>query len=129
MSERAGLHIRTSDGLYAVCRLAADAPWPAWLPAGGLCSATRTAEELSVVCLQHAVPEEVRSERDWRLLSLEGPFAFEQTGILLQVLRPLSDAGIGIFALSTFDTDHVLVKQPHLGAALQALAGAGLAID
>jgi len=119
------LSLRLVQGDYAIARLAADAAFPGWLPAHGLCSITRSSDELSVVCLQEAVPAEVRSDGGWRMLSLLGPFAFDMTGILLQVLAPLAAADIGIFALSTFDTDHVLVKAVHLDAAIAALRAHG----
>lgn len=113
------------EGDYAIARLAPEAPLPAWLPQKGFCSVTRSADELSVVCLQRAVPAAVRSDGDWRMFSLAGPFPFDMTGILLKVLAPLAAADIGIFALSTFDTDHVLVKAAHLDAAIAALRADG----
>jgi hypothetical protein len=119
------LTLHVIEGEYAIARLAADAPFPAWLPAQGFCSVTRSADELSVVCLQQAVPADVRSEGGWRMFSLVGPFPFDMTGILLAVLAPLAAAEIGIFALSTFDTDHVLVQAAQLEAAIAALRADG----
>ena len=83
---------------------------------------------MSVTCLASQVPGDVHCERDWRCLMLQGPFPFEMTGILLQVLEPLAAAGIGIFAVSTFDTDYVLVKQYAFEAATRALVESGLRI-
>lgn len=81
---------------------------------------------MSITSLASRVPDEVHCERDWRCLMLQGPFPFELTGILLQVLKPLAAAGIGIFAISTFDTDYVLVKEHSLEAAKRALVKSGL---
>jgi uncharacterized protein len=67
----------------------------------------------------------VRLERDWACLKLQGPFEFSLTGILLSVLEPLAQVNVGIFALSTFNTDYVLVKSEHLEKAILALEGAG----
>lgn len=119
------LTLHVIEGDYAIARLAPDAPFPSWLPAHGFCSITRSADELSLVCLQHAVPADVHSDGGWRMFSLVGPFPFDMTGILLKVLAPLATAEIGIFALSTFDTDHVLVKAAHLEAAIAALRADG----
>ena len=58
-------------------------------------------------------------------LKLEGPFPFSMTGVLASFIQPLADAGIPIFAISTFDTDYVLVKRDTLRASLQVLANAG----
>lgn len=110
---------------YAVSQLPADAPLPTWATAGEFWSLSRTPQEWSAVCLAAQVPAGVRSERGWAAFALQGPFDFGLTGVLASVLNPLRDAGIGIFALSTFDTDYVLVKQADLAGATRALEEAG----
>ncbi len=112
-------------GSYAVLRLAPDAEVPPGVLVPPFHSVTRTPAELSVVCPDEAVPEGAKAERGWAILALEGPFPFELTGILASILVPLAKAGVGIFALSTFDTDYVLVKGDRLHDALAALAAAG----
>lgn len=119
------LTLSVLQGEYAVCRLPEDAAPPAWALAGELWSLTRAVGELSVVCAAAQVPAEVRAEKGWAALRLHGPFEFTLTGILAAVLNPLRDAGVGIFALSTFDTDYVLVAQAQLPGALAALRAAG----
>ncbi|WP_425146007.1 ACT domain-containing protein [Deinococcus sp.] len=105
------------------------AQWPAAaeLPAlkGEFFSLTRTPGELSLVCETRFLAPEVRHEAGWRAFRLHGPFEFTLTGLLVSVLEPLRAAGIGIFALSTYDTDYVLVKESHLTTAIAALRGAG----
>ena len=111
---------------WAVARLAADAPVPAWAAAPApFASVTRTSAELSIVAPAAAVPAGVRAEGGWTVLRLQGPFAFDQTGILASFAAPLAEAGIGIFALSTFDTDYVLVRTAQRPGALAALRAAG----
>lgn len=99
---------------------------PDWFPGHGLRHATWATDELSLLCEEADVPaDEPHAERGWRAFKLQGPFDFALTGILLSVLQPLAAAGIGIFAISTFDTDYVLVKAAQLDAALAALRGHG----
>lgn len=115
-------------GHFAVCRLAADAPVPPPPAAGGglLYSVTRTTAELSIVCAEDAVPAGALVEGGWRMLSLAGPFDLNtEVGVLVRILQPLADAGVGIFALSTYDTDHVLVHDAQLAQAVAALRAAG----
>jgi hypothetical protein len=110
----------------AVCRLGASEVIPAWVSGVGFTSVTRTTEELSIVCEEPLVPaDQGRVEREWRALKLEGPIPFDQTGVLSSLLSPLAEAGIGIFAISTFDTDYVLVKSAKLERAIEALRAAG----
>jgi hypothetical protein len=71
----------------------------------------------------------VRCERDWRLLRVAGTQAFTLTGVLNSVLEPLAKADISIFAISTFDTDYLMVKSVQLEAATKALRAAGHKIE
>jgi len=110
----------------AICRLPPDAAIPDWaFNSGSFLTISRTAEELSITTLQSAVPPTVASERDYRALRVRGTLPPNLVGILLSMAEPLARAGLGIFAISTFDTDYVLVKARDLPAALEALRAAG----
>ncbi len=107
--------------LLAVCRLPAAEPVPEWAWSGALCSVTRTADELSVVCSWGAAPEGVKREGPWRAFQVDGPLDFALCGVLHGILTPLKDAGIPVFVLSTYDTDYVLVSDGRSIDALSAL--------
>jgi uncharacterized protein len=112
------LGIDVAPGEYAVTRLDADAALPSGLFAGeGLVSVTRTAAEVSVVTLAARAPEEGRTEAGWRLLTVRGPLEFTLTGIMAALAGALAQAGVPLFALSTFDTDHLLVRDADLARA------------
>lgn len=110
---------------YAVSQLSPTAPIPEWADGEGFVSVGRTTEELSVVCLEARVPPDVKTDGGWRCFKFRGPFAFDQTGVLSSVLNPLAEANVGIFAVSTFNTDYLLVKKEKLETTLQALKAAG----
>ena len=112
-------------GHYAILRLAPDAPVPDWATKGDFNSITRTADELSIVCRQDAVPEGVRCERGWRCLRVAGTLDFSLVGVLASLLVPLAKAGVSVFAVSTFDTDYLLVKEADLERTVAALQAAG----
>ena len=78
-----------------------------------------------MVCPEGSVPEDVRCEGGWRVLKLEGPFGFSEVGVLVSVAGPLAGAGVSVFAVSTYDTDYVLVKEEQLRPAVAALRGRG----
>ncbi|MEV7554853.1 ACT domain-containing protein [Amycolatopsis sp. NPDC089917] len=122
------LAIDVRPGEYAVARLAPDAPVPANLLDPGepvLISVTRTPEELSVICPAGLAPAGAAVEDGWRLLSVRGPLAFTLTGIIAALSSELAAAGVALFSLSTFDTDHVLVRASELERAVKALRESG----
>ena len=119
------LKFRWIPGQFAVCRLSADAPIPTWATSGPFTSITRTADELSIVCSLENTPQEHRPEVPWICLKLEGPFDFQQVGILASFIAPLAERGVPIFAISTYDTDYVLVREDIADIALDALREAG----
>lgn len=115
---------------YVIARLPADAPVPAGvLEAKGFVSVSRTADELSIVCPQAVAPQAPKLDGGWRTLKLHGPFAFDEVGILAALLAPLAEARIGIFAVSTFDTDYLLVKATELSRVLATLRAAGHVLE
>ena len=110
----------------AICRLAPDTPIPPWATAPGpFLTISRTPEELSITLAQQAVPAGIRCERDYRAIRVRDTLPPNLIGILLSIAKPLAEAGLAIFAISTFDTDYVLVKLQDVPAALNALRAAG----
>lgn len=124
MNSTRQMGLRLLSGSFAVARLAPDADEPSWI-AGEVTCVARTPTELSVLCADDVVPESVRSTGPWRCLEVEGPLDFAEIGILSALTAALADAGVSVFAFSTFDTDYLLVRSERLGAALEALERAG----
>jgi len=112
-------------GAFAICRLEPDASLPAWAAGGPLWSVTRTATELSVVCGLANVPADVRGDGPWRALMVRGPLDLTLTGVLASLAAPLASAGIGLLAVSTYDTDYLLVREADLDRAVRTLQQAG----
>jgi len=112
-------------GDYAVFQLPKEARIPDWADGEGFTSIARTADEHSVVCLAERVPPQIRQAGPWALFKFEGPFDFGETGIAAAVLAPLAEAKIGVFLVSPFDTDYLLVKRADRQATIAALQAAG----
>lgn len=124
--DRPALTLEAMPDLLAVCRLAPGADLPDWaLRPGAFLTLSRTPDELSITGPQEAVPDGVPCERDYRGLRVRGPLPHHLVGILLSIAGPLADAGISIFAVSTYDTDYVLVKAGRFDAAVRTLEKAG----
>jgi hypothetical protein len=114
---------------FAVCRLDAETVVPHWAWMGEIACVTRTRDELSIVCRADLVPDDVRREGGWRCLKVKGPLDFALTGVFARIAQPLADAGISLFAVMTYDTDYVMVKQDRLREAAAALMAAGHAVE
>ncbi|MCJ9674683.1 MULTISPECIES: ACT domain-containing protein [unclassified Neorhizobium] len=115
--------LRELAGSYAIARLEAADRIPAWADGDGFVSINRTDDELSIACREERVPSGIKQDGGWTCYKLQGPFAFGETGIVLSVIQPLSENGIGIFVVSTFDGDHLLIKttdRPKVRELLQA---------
>src|ERR1700734_826939 len=119
------LKFRRLPARYAIVRLDPRAPIPDWSTKGEFTSATRTTDELSIVCPAEDIPEKGTPALRWRCLKLDAPFPFSQPGVLLSFTEPLSKNGIPVFAISTYDTDYILIPEEHSSRAADLLREAG----
>ena len=119
------LDLDLMPGAYAICRWSADATLPDWAYQGGFVSVTRTPAELSAVCAFDAVPPGTVCDGPWRMLAVRGPLDFALTGVMASLATPLADAAVSLFAISTYDTDYLLVRADNLDRAIEALKAAG----
>ena len=108
----------------AICRLAPDADVPTWAT-GDFVSITRTTEELSIVCPQGGVPDDVTAERDYRCLRIAGTLDFTMVGVISGIARVLAENEVTLLVVSTYDTDWFLFRQASLDRAVGALRAAG----
>jgi len=113
----------------AVCRLNPGDGLPGWLFELPFWSVTRTAEELSVILPEENVCLDWKNEKGWRGLVVLGPLDFSLVGILAALASSLASAGIPIFALSTFDTDYLLVKEQDLFRSVEVLTASGYKVS
>jgi hypothetical protein len=115
----------------AVCRQAADEAVPAWVFALPFYSITRTEDELSLILPETALPEDFSgcADRAWRAFKVLGPLDFSLVGVLSGLSTAVANAGVPLFALSTFDTDYLLVQGENLARARAALVGSGYVVE
>lgn len=119
------LNLRALPGRYAVARLDAQADCPAWINGPGFTSVIRADDELTLVCLEDRIPDDVEAEKGWICLRTVGPFPFEAAGIVHSLITPLSTNGIGVFVVCTFDGEHLLIPARDAEKARNLLAMAG----
>lgn len=111
------LTLSVEKGSFAIVKLKPDAAIPKWATKGNFWSVTRTRDELSIVC--------TKARGGWSCLRVHGPLDFALTGILASLAIPLARAGVSIFALSTFDTDYILVRETQRAKTVRVLRRAG----
>lgn len=107
---------------FGICKLDTQATVPLWALKASFFSITRTNDELSIVVTEQVIPADVQAEKGWRALKVEGVLDFSLTGILYSIAKPLAEAQISIFAISTFNTDYILIKEQNLERAKKALS-------
>jgi len=112
-------------GAYVICRWPPGASLPDWVHEGIFVSVTRTPTEVSTVCAADAVPAGTVCEGPWRVFAVRGPLDFALTGIMASLALPLAAAAISVFAVSTYDTDYILVRAADVEGAVAALKKAG----
>jgi hypothetical protein len=120
--------LRVLPEAMSITRLEPDAVTPTWVGQAGFSCMFRTDDSLTIVCAQAFVPGGVPSDRDWRCLKVEGPLDLSLTGILASLTAPLAQAGVPVFALSSYETDFILVKEERLSVARRALEKAGYVV-
>jgi hypothetical protein len=109
----------------AICRLDPEEESPPWASSAVLSSVTRTQTETTVVCQEEDVPAGITCNKSWRCLRIGGVLDFSETGILSSLTALLADDGIPLFALSTYSTDLILIKEKDLFRAVLALTRSG----
>ena len=114
---------------FAICRLSPSATLPEWAASASFLSIARTPDELSIVCDETNVPADVRSERGWRCVRVEGPIPFDVVGLAARLTTPLAGSSIPVFFVSTFDTDYLLVKEERLEEALAGWRATGFTTE
>ena len=119
------LTLRILPNRLAVCRLDGDAPLPDWIDQSDFYSITRTEAELTIVCDEALVVLGTKSETGWRCLEVEGPLDFSDIGIIFSLTQPLTESGVSVFLISTFDTDYLMVKEKDFAKTINVLNAAG----
>ncbi len=119
------IRLKHVPGRYGVARLPPNAPIPEWFAGDGFAALVRADDETTVICAFERLPDGIDLDGPWHCLRSIGPFAFDTTGIVQSMVNPLSDAGIGIFVLCTFDGEHLLVRESDVRKAVAALTEAG----
>lgn len=122
------LTMKLFDEKYGVCRLDSNADIPIWSTSCEFFSITKTDDELSVVCEETKIPDNIIAERNWRIIKILGPLDFSLVGILSKISKALADNNISIFAISTYDTDYILVKNNDIDNAIKVLKRANYSI-
>ena len=121
-----GITLRLLKERFAVCRIRKTEQADLTVPFTFL---SVTEEEVSLVCPEDSAPVETLAREDgWRCLKIEGILDFSMIGVIAGISQTLAQAGISLFAISTYNTDYVLIREAMLEKAINALSGDGYAL-
>ena len=113
---------------FGICRFGPNVSIPDWALTSHFYSITQTQEEVSIVCHEGVIPQEILYEKGWRGLKVQGPIDFSETGILSALAQPLARENVSIFALSTYDTDYLFVREKDLSKTIETLSQEGFLV-
>jgi hypothetical protein len=122
------MKLKILDSTFSVVKFPPAETIPLWALNSNVFSITRTDEELSIVCPSECLPinEQIKDvENDWKCIKVEGVLDFSLTGILSSLANTLAENKISIFAISTFNTDYLLVKSHSIEKARVLLENEG----
>jgi hypothetical protein len=119
------LKLSVLEGFYTVHRFSSDHDIPEQIYESEFYSISKSEDELSIVCNSSILLDSERSETGWSCIKVSGPLDFSLTGVLADISAVLAKAEISIFAISTFDTDYILIKSQNLPSAGKALLSSG----
>jgi hypothetical protein len=113
------------EPLFGIVKLEQNSNIPKWVANEYFYSITKTAAEISVVCLQRNIPDNKICEKDWKVIKIAGSLDFSMVGIISKLSTVLADGGISIFVISTYDTDYILIKKRDIENTIELLKEAG----
>ncbi|SER19784.1 hypothetical protein SAMN04487944_101605 [Gracilibacillus ureilyticus] len=125
------MQLKILPSAFSVIKLDPAEAIPSWAVSDEFVSITKTDEELSIVCPTENIPAEAdisAAEHEWSCIKIEGVLDFSLTGILASLANPLAENHISIFALSTYNTDFLMVKSHALKKAKEVLTAEGHSI-
>ncbi|MGD1823115.1 MAG: ACT domain-containing protein [Pleomorphochaeta sp.] len=123
------MKIRVNRDDYAICRLSSNEDIPSWCKIEDFVTITKTEDELSLVLKSNQIPDNIKCEKGWNILKIVGPLDFSLIGILSKLSTILADNNIGIFVISTFDTDYILIKKENTNNAIRVLSEKGYLLE
>lgn len=110
---------------YTIARLHADSSQPPWFDGPGLSAMARAEDELSLVCRSDRIPQGLDADKGWTALRFDTLAALDEPGVVAAAVTPISDAGLGVFVISTHLRDYILVRTVQTPRAYAALNAAG----
>ena len=123
------LKLSVLEGLYTIHRFPSDHDIPEQVYESEFYSISKSEDELSIVCNSSILLNSEKNESGWSCIKVSGALDFSLTGILADISAVLAGAEISIFAISTFDTDYILIKSQDLPSAGKALLASGYTLS
>jgi len=108
------LNLKLIDAEFGIVKLNANHILPLWATTNEFYSITRTEKEITIVCPNESIPEEIKRDHGWKCIMIDGSFEFNEIGIIASISNILAKNGISIYVISTYETDYVLIKKSNV---------------
>ncbi|MBI1258651.1 MAG: ACT domain-containing protein [Chloroflexi bacterium] len=122
------MQLKLLPDAFGILKLTPPQPFPDWLAAASVFFVAQTEDEYSIMCPQAVIPAGINYSRDWRCLRAHGDLAFDEIGVVARLSRPLADAGLSLFLISTHDRDYVFVQSHDLEHAFEIYRNQGFSV-
>ena len=119
------LKLQLLDEKFVISKMPQFAELPSVFAKGEMCFVMRTDEDLTIISPEFMAPDNGQQEIGYRCIRIAEQIPLNATGILISLVKPLTEAGISIFAVSTFQSDYIFLMEETLVQATQALQHAG----
>ena len=112
------LRLRVLPEHYAICSFPPDATLPEWTDRPSVFSITKTPKEITLVCEENLISGPCKKSENWTCIKVEGSFDLDVVGVLAGIAGPLAKHKIGLYVISTFETDYVLIHAKNIDRAI-----------
>jgi hypothetical protein len=119
------LKLQLLDGKFTISKLPVFQDLPQIIANGEMCFAMRTDDEFTIITPDFMAPNNVQQETGWRGIRIDGEIPFQAFGVMYALVKPLAEAHIPIFAISTFNTDYVFLPEVMMVEAVKSLQTVG----
>jgi hypothetical protein len=123
------MQLKLSPDIFGIMKLEPPQPFPTWLGQAEIFFVAKTEDEYSIICPEQHIPVGIAYSKNWHCFRADGDLEFDEVGVVAKLSKPLADANLSIFLVSTHDRDYVFVRDADLQKAVEIYRTLGFTIE